>query len=451
MEDVDLIVVGAGQGGVPLAANAAGAGKRVVLFERKHLGGTCVNVGCTPSKAFLASAHNAGRARDAAGVHVHCDVRVDVPAVMQRVRSIRNEWHDGVGKKLADAGVRVVMKEARFVDKRTLTAGDVTVRAPLVVLDTGTNPACPPIDGLAELPYLTNETFFDLENLPPRIVVIGGGYVGLELGQGCRRLGAQVTILETGKRLLPREDEDATEVLAQALRDDGVDLRVGMGATCARRGTRFGVKLEDGQEIETDAILVAAGREPNTKALDCGKSGIDLDERGFVTTDAHLRTTCEGVFALGEVAGQPAFTHVAWEDHRRVEAVLKGEMRTKDDRVLAYSTFTEPQLGRVGMNEAEARSKGRDVRVATLQLADDARGTEWNLTRGFYRIVVDAKDEKILGATLIGYEAGEIVHVILAHIMAGSTWRVLERSVHIHPTFCEALPTLVRQFAGGSG
>jgi pyruvate/2-oxoglutarate dehydrogenase complex dihydrolipoamide dehydrogenase (E3) component len=449
IEDVDLIVVGAGQGGVPLAADFAVAGKKVVLFERKHLGGTCVNVGCTPSKAFLASAHNAGRARAAAEIGVHCDVRIDVPAVMRRVNEIREDWRSGVEKRLRDAAVRVVMAEARFVSTRTLEGGGVTVRAPLVLLDTGTSPACPPIDGLSELPYYTNETFFDLRDLPKRFVVIGGGYVGLELGQGLRRLGCAVTILETGKRLIPREDADATEVLAQALRDDGVDLRVGVSASCARRDKAVIVRLEGGAEVETDAILVAAGRTPNTEALDCAKSGVELDERKFVKTDAHLRTTCDGVYALGEVAGQPAFTHVSWEDYRRVKTVIEGGTRTKDDRVLAYSTFTEPQLGRVGMNEEEAKRKGHEVRVVTRQLADDARGVEWNLKRGFYRLVVDAGTEKILGATLVGYEAGEIVHTILAHIEAGSTWRVLERSVHIHPTFSEGLPTLARMLMQG--
>lgn len=444
MEDVDLIVVGAGQGGVPLAADFAKAGKRVVLFERKHLGGTCVNVGCTPSKAFLASAHNAGRARAAAEIGVHCEVRIDVPAIMRRVNGIREEWRSGVEQKLRDAGVRVVMAEARFTGTRTLEGGGVSVRAPNVLLDTGTSPACPPIDGLAELPYLTNETFFDLKDLPKRFIVIGGGYIGLELGQGLQRLGCQVTILEVGKRLIPREDADATEVLAKALRADGIDLRVGVSASCLRREKDFVVHLEDGSELPVDAILVAAGRTPNTEALDCAKSQIELDDRKFVKTDVHLRTTCDGVFALGEVAGQPAFTHVSWEDYRRVKAVMEGGTRTKDDRVLGYSTFTEPQLGRVGMNEEEAKRKGHEVRVVTRQLADEARGIEWNLTQGFYRLVVDAKSEKILGATLVGYEAGEIVHTILAHIEAGSTWRILERSVHIHPTFSEGLPTLAR-------
>ncbi len=445
IEDVDLIVVGAGQGGVPLAADYAKAGKRVVLFEAKHLGGTCVNVGCTPSKVFLASAHNAGRARDAAAIGVHCEVRVDVPAVMRRVHNIVHEWHASVERRLRDAGVRIVMAEARFTGERTLEGGGVSIRAPVVVLDTGTRPVCPLIEGLPELPYLTNESFFDLDDLPKRIVVIGGGYVGLELGQGCRRLGSQVTILETEGRLLAREDEDAAEVIAQALRDDGVDLRVGVKASCLHRDRQIVVRLEDGHEIETDAILVAAGRVPNTDALDCTKSGIELDQRKFVKIDQHLRTTCKGVYAIGEVAGQPAFTHVSWEDYRRVKAVIEGGTRTRDDRVLAYSTFTEPQLGRAGMNEVEARKKGHDVRVVTLQLEDDARGVEWNLKRGFYRLVVDAKSEAILGATLVGYEAGEIVHTLLAHIEAGSTWRILERSVHIHPTFSEALPTLARK------
>src|SRR5579872_3674796 len=291
-ETVDLIVVGAGQGGVPLAADFAKTGKRVVLFERSHLGGTCVNVGCTPSKTFLASAHNAGRARDAAAIGVHCDVRVDVPAVMRRVNEIRGEWKEGATKRLTDAGVRIVMAEARFTDKRTVTGGDVTARAPVVVLDTGSSPACPPIDGLSELPYLTNETFFDLADLPKRIVVIGGGYVGLELGQGMQRLGTDVTILETGSRLIPREDADATEVLAKALRDDGVDLRIGKSASCVRRGEKLCVRITGGEEIETDAILVSAGRTPNTEALDCAKSGIELDERKFVKIDPHMRTTC---------------------------------------------------------------------------------------------------------------------------------------------------------------
>ena len=444
-QTADLIVVGAGQGGVPLAVDFAKAGKRVILFERKHLGGTCVNVGCTPSKAFLASAHNAGRARAAAAIGVHCDVRLDVPAVMKRVNAIRGEWHDGVEKRLRDASVQIVMAEAHFVGERTLEGGGVTVKAPIVVLDTGTSPACPPIEGLSEVPYFTNETFFDQTNLPRRFIVVGGGYIGLELGQGLRRLGCEVTILETGKRLIPREDADATEVLAKALRDDGVDLRVGRQATCTHGPGEVSVRLDDGTEIKADAILVAAGRTPNTGALDCAKSGVELDERKFVKTDAHLRTTCKGVYALGEVAGQPAFTHVSWEDYRRVKAVIEGGTRTKDDRVLAYCTFTEPQLGRVGMNEEEARRKGRDVRVVTYQLEDDARAIEWNLQRGFYRLVVDAKSDEILGATLVGYEAGEFVHTILAHMEAGSTWRVLERSVHIHPTFNEGLPSLARK------
>ena len=444
IEEADLIVVGAGQGGRPLAEDYAKAGKHVVLFERKHLGGTCVNVGCTPSKAFLASAHNAGRARAAGEIGVHCEVTVDTRAIMRRVNLIRTDWHDGAERRLSDAGVHVVMGEARFVGERTLEAEGYTARAPLVVLDTGTSPACPPIDGLSELPYMTNETFFDLEDLPKSIVIIGGGYIGLELGQGLQRLGTDVTILETGSRLIPREDADATAVLAKALRDDGVDLRVGKSASCVRRGEKLCVRIEGGDEIETDAILVAAGRTPNTAALDCAKSGIELDERKFVKVDQSLRTTCSGVYAMGEVAGQPAFTHVAWEDYRRVKAVIEGGTRTRDDRVLGYSTFTEPQLGRVGMNEEEAKRKGREVRVVTYQLEDDARGVEWNLTRGFYRLVVDAKTEAILGATLVGYEAGEIVHTILAHMEAGSTWRVLERSVHIHPTFNEGLPSLAR-------
>ena len=404
----DLAVIGSGQGGVPLALAFAKRGKRVVLFERGDLGGCCVNVGCTPSKAFLASAHAAGRARRASDVHVHCDVRPDVPAVMARVRTIVGEWRDGVEKKFADGTVELVRAEASFEAPHVLRAGGKTYEADAVVLDTGGRANVPPVDGLAGTPFLTNESFFAQETLPKKLIVLGSGYIGLELGQGAARLGSEVTIVTPDDRILAREELDVCSVLTKSFTRDGI-------ATM----------------LERKAAKIAHDQHG-----------------GFVQCDDHLQTSVAGHYALGDVAGQPQFTHVSWEDHRRLDAVISGDRsRTRADRVLGYAMYTEPQVGRVGISADQAQAGDIPHRTVTLRLTDVARGPEWSLEEGFFRLVVAPDTEHILGATFVGYEAGELIHVILAHMEAGSTWRVLERSVHIHPTFSEGLPTLARQLA----
>jgi pyruvate/2-oxoglutarate dehydrogenase complex dihydrolipoamide dehydrogenase (E3) component len=324
------------------------------------------------------------------------------------------------------------------------------VRAPLVVIDTGGTPAVPPIAGLAGTPYLTNENWFEQETLPPRLIVIGGGYVGLELGQGAQRLGSAVTIVHAADRVMNREEPDASEVVRSSLERDEIVLALNaMTATVSHDGQTFAVTLLDGRRFEAEGLLVAVGRTPNTADLAAERSGIELERNGTVRVDDYLETTCPGVYALGDVAGQPAFTHVAWEDYRRLTSTFAGTPRRRDDRVLSYSTFTEPQLARTGLNEEEARMRGIDVRVETLQLADTARGEEWNIPEGYYRLVVERSTNKILGATLVGYEAGEIVHAIGFGIQLGATWRDLDNFVGIHPTFGEALPSVARLFATG--
>ena len=444
MRPYDLAVIGSGQGGVPLALDFAQRGKRVVLFERAELGGCCVNVGCTPSKSFLASAHAAGRARRAAEIGVHCEVRVDQRAVLERVRRIVGEWRDGVAEKLAKSAVQLVRAEASFEAPHVLVAGGVRYEADVVVLDTGGRAAHPPISGLAGTPFLTNENFFAQETLPPKLVVLGSGYIGLELGQGAARLGSIVTIVTPDDRLLAREEDDTCSVLTASFARDGIDVMLRRSATAvAHDGGRFELTLDDGTVVTGDGLLVAVGRRPNVPAGTVERAGIALDPRGTIATDAHLRTPVAGHYALGDVAGQPQFTHVAWEDFRRLRAVIGGdESRTRDDRVLGYAMYTEPQVGRVGITVDEAVKAGRAHRVVTLPLSNVARGPEWNLEEGFFRLVVDPATDAILGATFVGYEAGELIHVILAHMEAGSSWRILERSVHIHPTFAEGLPTL---------
>ena len=449
METVDAIVIGSGQGGVPLAVDLAKEGRKVVLFERDALGGSCINYGCTPSKAFLAAAHAVGRARQAENLGIRFQVDVNFPAVMERVRSIRDSFNQGTKKRL-DAGVKVVCAEASFTDERTVTGGDVTVQANLVIINTGTSSLIPDLNGLAGTPYLTNRNFFDLQKLPPRLLVMGGGYIGLELGQGLARLGSETHIIVRGDRILDREETDVSETLAQALKEDGIKLHFNTKVEKVTHNDIFTLTLNNGEQLQGEALLVATGRKPNTNALNVAATGVELDEKGYIKINDHFQTTCSGIYAIGDVAKQPAFTHVSWEDYRRLKAILCGENRTRNDRVLGYATYTEPQVGRVGMTLEQVTQAGIKARAVTLPMNQIARAIEWGYKFGFYRMVVDEETDKILGATLVGYETAELVHVFLSLMEAKATWQLLEQSVHIHPTYGEALPSLARLLIGNN-
>jgi dihydrolipoamide dehydrogenase len=449
METADVIVIGSGQGGVPLAADFAKAGRNVVLFERDALGGSCVNYGCTPSKAFLAAAHAAGRARQATKLGIHAQVEVDFSAVMERVRGIRSQFNQGTKRRLESAGVRVVYAEATFTGERTVSGGGVTVQAPLIIINTGTSSTIPDLPGLAGTPYLTNRNFFDLQQIPPRLLVVGGGYIALELGQGMARLGSQTELIVRGDRLLAQEESDVSDVLANAFRKDGIGLHFNVTVQqVAYTNGVFTLTLNNGEVLDGEALLIATGRKPNTGALNSAVTGIELDAQGFIKIDDRFQTTCAGIYAIGDVAKQPAFTHVSWEDYRRLKAILCGEQRTRNDRVLGYAVYTEPQVGRVGMTLEQAQKQGITAREVTLPMAHIARSIEWGHDLGSYRMVIDTHTNLILGATLVGYETAELVHVFLSLMEAKATWQVLEQSVHIHPTYCEALPSLARLLVG---
>ncbi len=447
METADIIVIGSGQGGIPLATDFAREGRKVVLFERDVLGGSCINYGCTPSKAFLAAAHAAGRARQAEKLGIRAQINVDFPAVMQRVRSIRDSFNQGVKKRLEDAGVKILFAEASFTGERTVSGGDVTVQAPIVVINTGTSSLIPDFPGLQGTPYLTNRNFFDLQTLPPRLLVVGGGYIGLELGQGLTRLGSQTQMIVRGDRVLDREEAEVSEIIFKALEQDGIGFHF---HTKVEKVTHadgvFTLMLSTEKTLEGEALLIVTGRKPNTLELNTDATRVELDDRGYIKIDEHFHTTCDGIYAIGDASGQPAFTHVSWEDYRRLKAILNGEERTRSDRVLGYAVYTEPQVGRAGMTLEEAKQKGINARSATLPMSQIARAIEWGHELGFYQMVIDEDTDKILGATLVGYEAAEIVHVFLDLIEAEATWQLLERSVHIHPTYGEALPGLARLF-----
>ncbi|MBD2080197.1 FAD-dependent oxidoreductase [Leptolyngbya sp. FACHB-17] len=449
METADVIVIGSGQGGIPLAADFAKEGRKVVLFERDALGGSCVNYGCTPSKAFLAAAHAAGRARQAAKLGVHAQVEVDFSAVMERVRGIRDRFNQGTKQRLESAGVQVVCAEASFTSHHTVTGGDVTVEAPTIIINTGTASLIPNIPGLADTPYLTNRNFFELQELPPRLLVIGGGYIGLELGQGLARLGSQTHLIVRGDRVLSQEEPDASETLAEAFKQDGISIHFNVNTEKVTHADGvFTLLLSNGETLQGEALLIVIGRKPNTSALNMTAAGVELDPQGFIKIDDQFGTTCPGIYAIGDVARQPAFTHVSWEDYRRLKAILCGEQRTRSDRVLGYAVYTEPQVGRVGVTLEQAQQQGINARCVTLPMAHIARAIEWGHDLGFYRMVVDQDTEQILGATLVGYETAELVHVFLSLIEAKATWRLLEQSVHIHPTYGEALPSLARLLIG---
>jgi pyruvate/2-oxoglutarate dehydrogenase complex dihydrolipoamide dehydrogenase (E3) component len=447
MRNVDVIVIGSGQGGIPLAEELAKRGRRVVVFERDQIGGSCINYGCTPSKSFLAAAHNAGRARRAKNLGVHATVDVDFPFVMNRVREIVALFRKHDEQRLVEAGVEVIRTEASFSGERIVKGDGIEITAPLIVINTGTSASIPNVPGLAATPFLTNTTFFSQTTLPKRMLVLGGGYIGLELGQGMARAGSMVHILHAGSRVLDREEEPVSALLQESLQEDGVAVHLSAQTSRVRfENDLFTLELRDGTHVEGERLLVATGRAPNTPALNASASGIALDARGYVKIDAQFHTTCDGVYAIGDVSGQPAFTHVSWEDHRRLLSILDGGNRTRDDRVLGYATYTEPQVGRAGLTYEQARAKGIDARCEEIPLSSVARAIEWGEERGFYRMVIENGSGKILGATLVGYEAAELVHVFIAHMQNEATWKTLDDSVHIHPTYCEGLPSLARLF-----
>jgi pyruvate/2-oxoglutarate dehydrogenase complex dihydrolipoamide dehydrogenase (E3) component len=448
MERVDVVIIGSGQGGVPLASDWAGEGKKVVLFERSRMGGSCVNWGCTPSKAFLGAAHAAGRVRDAERLGIHANIQVDFPGVMNRVRGVRDSFTESSQTRLARAGVRVVRAEASFTPEGDVTGGEEVYSAPVIVIDTGSSPLIPPVPGLEGTPYLTDRNFWDLEQLPERTLVLGAGYIGLELGQGLARLGSRVQIIDSGERPLERETPSVGAVLKEALERDGVTFLLKKKAEhVAYSDNLFRVQLQGGETLEGDALLVATGRKPNTDALHAPAAGIDLDKRGMIRVDNHFETSRPGVYAIGESAGQPPFTHVSWEDYRRLWALLHGRERTRDDRVLGYGVFTEPQVGRAGLSLEQAKEKGFKAGEVRMEIKEMARAVEWGHELGFYQMIAEKESGRILGATLVGYEAAELVHLFIDLIEAGATWEVLEGKQFIHPTYAENLPSLARLFA----
>ena len=451
----DAIVIGAGQGGVPLSTALAGAGRKTALIERAHIGGTCVNVGCTPTKTMVASARVAHLARRAADYGVHTGpVTDDLERVRQRKRDIVDSFRSGSERRIEQTdGVDLIMGEARFTGARSVEVrhdGAETLRlaADLIFINTGDRPASPPVDGLSRVPTLNSTTIMELDHVPEHLLILGGGYIGLEFGQMFRRFGSAVTIIQRGHQLLAREDADVADEVAKILREDGVELLLDAEARHveqdANRALRLTVRQPEGERtLEGSHLLVAAGRTPNTEALDLPAAGVQTDQRGYVQANERLETNVPGIYALGDVKGGPAFTHISYDDFRIIRTnLLDGGHATTADRPVPYTVFIDPQLGRVGLTEEQARQSGRPIRVAKLPMSSVARALEVDETRGFMKAVVDAETQQILGAAVLGIEGGEVMAVLEVAMVGHLPYTALRDGVFAHPTLAESLNNL---------
>jgi pyruvate/2-oxoglutarate dehydrogenase complex dihydrolipoamide dehydrogenase (E3) component len=457
MHSYDAIIIGTGQAGPSLAKRLAGAGQRVAVVERHRFGGTCINVGCTPTKTLVASAYAAHVARRAAeyGVVLSGGVSVDMRRVKQRKDDIVSSWSAASERSLRETeNCTVIRGHARFVAPHEIEVNGERLTARQIFIDVGGRAAVPPIPGLDRAPYLTNSTVLELDAVPEHLIVLGGSYVGLEFTQVFRRFGAVVTVLEQGPRLASREDEEVSAAIRGILEGEGVRIHCGIrDVSVAPAGSGIEVRLTDAGAHVTVAgshLLLATGRRPNTDDLGLDRAGIAVGPHGQITVDDQLRTNVPGVWALGDCNGRGAFTHTAYNDFEIIASNLldgTGEPRTVPDRIAAYALYTDPPLGRAGMTEAEARASGRKVLVARMAMEDVARAIEKGETAGLMKLVADADTRKILGAAILGTGGDEAIHCVLDLMYAGADYTLLQRAVHIHPTVAEFLPSLAQELA----
>ena len=453
-ESFDAIVIGSGQGGNPLARDLAGAGLKTAIVEREHVGGTCLNVGCTPTKTMVASARVAYLARRGPDYGVHTgDVRIDLAKVRERKRAIVADWTGATRRGLTTTEhLDLVMGEATFTGPKTLEVrlldgGTCSLAAERIFINTGTRPAQPPIPGLADVPYLTSTSMMELDRVPERLLVLGGGYVGLEFGQMFRRFGSHVTIVQRGGQLLAREDPDVADAVAQILREDGIEVLLDADAVRAGRSggdAELVVLTPDGERTLCGShLLVAAGRVPNTDALNPSAAGIETDQRGYVRVDDRLQTNVPGVFALGDVKGGPAFTHISYDDYAIVKRNLLGSGGgTTTGRLVPYVVYIDPQLGRVGLSERDAKAQGRAYRVAKMPMADASRAIETDETRGFIKVLVDPETKQLLGAAVLGIEGGELTAMLQLAMLGKLPYTAIQNAVIAHPSLAESLTLL---------
>ena len=460
VERFDAIVIGSGQGGNPLADALAKAGKKTAMIERDHVGGTCINTGCTPTKTMVASGRVAYLARRGADYGVKTGpIRIDMERVRERKHSIVESFRGGREKKLTSTeNLELIYGEASFTAPKTVLVrgrdgGERTLTAELIFINTGARSSVPKIAGIDGVPYLDNASVMELGDVPKHLLVLGGGYIGLEFGQLFRRLGSDVTIVQSGPQLLGREDTDVAEEVRKILVEDGIEVLLSATATKvsgSQDGVVLSVKSKDGERaISGSHLLVAAGRIPNTEVLNLGAAGIETDAHGYVRVNDYLETTAPGVYGLGDVKGGPAFTHISYDDYRVASAnAIKGKRVSIAGRMVPYTVFIDPQLGRIGMTEAEARAAGRKIKVAQMPATSIARALEIDETRGLMKIIVDAETEQILGAAVLVTEGGELASMLQIAMMGKLPYTALRDAIWSHPTWSEALNNVFQEFRG---
>jgi pyruvate/2-oxoglutarate dehydrogenase complex dihydrolipoamide dehydrogenase (E3) component len=440
----DAIVIGSGQGGNPLAFALADRGWTVAMIEQAYLGGTCVNTGCTPTKTMVASSQVAHYARNGArwGVKVG-DVRMDMPAVIARKNEVVMRFRSGNEKSVEKRpNLHLYRGHGRFTGPRTLQVDGDVLEGERVFINVGTRPHPPAVPGLESAGYLTNESIMELQEVPEHLIVLGAGYIGLEFGQMFRRFGSRVTIIHNAGQILAREDPEISSELQKALEAEGVEFRLNARTTkVEKQGSEIRAVISMGAQSETISathMLAATGRRPNTDDLGVEKAGLTLDSRGYIKVNGRMETGVPGVWALGDVKGGPAFTHISYNDYQILYGnIVDGKNLSIENRYVPYSLFTDPQLGRVGLTEKEARATGRKLKIGNVPMTTVSRAIERGETAGLMKIVIDAATDRILGASILGIEGGETVQILGAMMLADAPWTLLKGWVYIHPTLAE--------------
>ena len=444
----DALVIGSGQGGNPLAVRLAKDGVRVALVESGLLGGTCINTGCTPTKTMVASAQVAHYARNAGRWGVRAsDISVDLAAVVQRKNEVVERFRSGWPKQF-DKKVDVYQGRARFTGVRQIEVGEHSLSAKRIFIDTGAKPVIPALDGLHSVPYLTNETLLELTQLPEHLLVLGGGYVGLEFGQMFQRFGSKVTVVHSGAQLLPNEDGDVISELQKNLEAEGMSFLLQARATSVtRQGNRIELTAKTGdgeQTLSGSHLLLATGRTPETKDLQLDRTGVEMDEKGHIVVNDRLETTAPDIWALGDVTGGPAFTHISYNDYQILYGnIYAGQSLSTRSRLVPYAVYTDPALGRVGLTEKAARAQGRKLKIGKVPMTWVARAIERAETAGLMKLVVDAETDRVLGAAILAAEGGELVQILSTLMLAEKPYTLLKGAIYIHPTLAEGFFALM--------
>ena len=449
--EYDSIIIGTGQAGPSLAARLAGSGQRVAIIERKLFGGTCVNTGCIPTKAMVASAYAAHMAKRAAefGIQIEGPITTDMEKVKSRKDAISGKSRDGVEQWLKHLeNCTVYEGHGQLESPQDVSIGDVTITAPRIFINVGARASIPSIPGLEETGYLTNSSMMHVDFLPPHLIILGGSYIAIEFGQMFRRFGSEVTIIQRGPRLVEREDEDTSSSVKEILEAEGISIQLNTQCSgVSRRGQDTVLQLQSpagDTELAGSHLLVAIGRQPNTSDLGLDKAGISTDHHGYIPVDDQLRTSTPGIWALGDCNGKGGFTHTSYNDYEIVAAnLLDGDPRRVSDRITAYALYMDPPLGRAGMTEAEARKTGKPLLIATRPMTKVARAVEKGESQGFMKVVVDAETKLILGAAILGTGGDEAIHSILDVMYAKAPYTLIQHAMHIHPTVSELIPTML--------